>query len=136
MKDLSTRIRQARRKAELSQAALAEILRINRSAVAQWESPKGSRPTAENLSKLALATHVGFEWLATGRGRMSPRPEAESDPHLVRHEFFAHDDAEERVLAAMRKLEYWQSLALAELAENLARGGRRYLKSGKDAPRS
>ena len=68
MKDQTFRIRQARRNATLSQTALADKVGVNRSAVAQWERPGGSRPTAGNLSKIAIATSIQFEWLATGRG--------------------------------------------------------------------
>lgn len=122
MKDLSTRIRQARRKAHLTQTGVAELLGINRSAVAQWERPGGSKPTATNLSRLALVTHVGFEWLATGRGRMSPKSEGDGASEALRLDYFAHDEVEERVLIGLRKLEYWQTVAIAELVESLVRG--------------
>ena len=124
MRDLTFRIRQARRKAVLSQTALATQVGVNRSAVAQWERPGGSRPTSGNLSKVAIATAVQFEWLATGRGRMR----VGSDVHHPQHEqalmlkFFAHDEVEERVLLGLRKLEFWQTISVAELVESLARG--------------
>lgn len=70
MPHLPLRIRQARRSADLTQDALARHLDVNRSAVAQWERKEGCRPTSENLARIAMATHVSFEWLATGRGRM------------------------------------------------------------------
>ena len=34
----------------------------------------------------------------------------------------AHDETEERILVALRKLEYWQSQAIAEMVEALGRG--------------
>jgi transcriptional regulator with XRE-family HTH domain len=124
VKDLTHRIRQARRVATLSQTALAELLGVNRSAVAQWERLGGSQPTSGNLSKLAVATSVQYEWLATGRGRMSLRvsQDGEEDVEALLLQFYAHDEMEERMLVAMRKLEYWQSMAIAEMVESLARG--------------
>ena len=70
MSVLPLRIRQARRSADLTQDGLARHLDVNRSAVAQWERKEGCRPTSENLARIAMATHVSYEWLATGRGRM------------------------------------------------------------------
>ena len=102
---------------------LADIVGVNRSAVAQWERPCGSRPTTDNLSKLAVATSVQFEWLATGRGRMCVSLENGNDvPQALLLNFYAHGEVEERVLIGMRKLEYWQSVSIAELVESLARG--------------
>ena len=125
MKDLTLRIRQARRKATLSQLGLANKVGVNRSAVAQWERPGGCRPTTENLSKIALATSIQFEWLATGRGRMHTpdggNDEGDQTPALLL-QFYAHDEVEERILIALRRLDYWQSVSIAELVESLARG--------------
>lgn len=124
MRDLTHRIRQARRVATLSQTALADLLGVNRSAVAQWERQGGSQPTSGNLSKLAVATSVQYEWLATGRGRMSLKvsQDGEEDVEALLLQFYAHDEMEERMLVAMRKLDYWQSMAIAEMVESLARG--------------
>ncbi len=51
-------IRVARRKAGLSQAALADRLGINKSAVAQWETGD-TKPTNENMAALKL--EIGFD---------------------------------------------------------------------------
>ncbi|HMB56887.1 MAG TPA: helix-turn-helix transcriptional regulator [Arenimonas sp.] len=123
MKPLTNRIRQARRAADLSQADLAAIVGVQRSAVAQWERIDGSRPTTENLSKIALATSINFEWLATGRGRMKLRLEGDEDdstPALLL-QFFAQDELEERALMALRQLDYREMLAIVEMAEAMAR---------------
>ncbi len=120
MADMAVRIRRARRGAGLSQADLASLLGINRSAVAQWERSGGCKPTAGNLAKLAIATKLNFEWLATGRGRMSAEPAGET--HALRLDVYAHDEMEERVLLALRKLPVWQAVAIAELVETLGRG--------------
>ena len=104
----------------MSQFALAAAVGINRSAVSQWERQGGSTPTSGNLSKIAVATGTQFEWLATGRGPMGPHADdAARSPALRLH---AHDELEDRLLAATRKLERWQSTAVAELAEAMARG--------------
>lgn len=124
MKDQTFRIRQARRNATLSQTALADKVGVNRSAVAQWERPGGSRPTAGNLSKIAIATSIQFEWLATGRGRMLPKRDGEDreeTPALLL-KFYARDEIEERALFALRKLEHRLSIAIVEMAERMSRG--------------
>ena len=123
MSDLAFRIRQARRRAVLSQAQLGAATGVQRSAVAQWERRNGSRPTSLNLSRIAIATGAQFEWLATGRGRMLIDEEegaAESAALMLR--VHAHDEVEERVLLALRRLEYWQTIVIAEMVEALARG--------------
>ena len=76
------------------------------------------------MRKLAVATRVQFEWLATGRGKMSIAVEGQGDDAssaLVLN-YYAHDEVEERMLIALRKLDYWQSVLLAEHAEGLAAG--------------
>ena len=122
MIDLTFRIRHARRNAKLSQAALAEKLGVNRSAVAQWERPGGSCPTSGNLCKIAVTTSIPFEWLATGRGRMTVKSEGDDDAQALLLQFYAHDEVEERILVALRKLEYWQTVAIAEMVESFALG--------------
>lgn len=122
MRDMTTRIRQARRRVAYSQTELAVKVGVNRSAVAQWERPGGSTPTSSNLSKIAVITSVHYEWLATGRGQMcvAARDDAAETPALEL-QFYAHDGIEERVLQGLRKLEYWQTLTIAELVESLGR---------------
>ncbi|MCX7041408.1 MAG: helix-turn-helix transcriptional regulator, partial [Gammaproteobacteria bacterium] len=122
MRDLTTRIRQARRRLAYSQTELAAQIGVNRSAVAQWERPGGSTPTSSNLSKLAVITSVHYEWLATGRGQMCvPARDDAVDVPALELQFYAHDGIEERVLQGLRKLEYWQTLSIAELVESLGR---------------
>ena len=70
------RIRRARRKSGLSQAALADRLKVQRSAVSNWESASEIQPSLQNLVAIAKACGVSFEWLGTGRGRMCPGDEA------------------------------------------------------------
>ena len=67
---LAARIRRARRIAGISQQGLAGTLGVTRSAVSNWESDSGVRPATDRLAVMARALHVGFEWLATGRGEM------------------------------------------------------------------
>lgn len=122
MRDLTTRIRQARRRLSYSQTDLAERVGVNRSAVAQWERPGGSTPTSSNLSKIAVITSVHYEWLATGRGQMCVAPTDDmANAPTLELQFYAHDGIEERVLHGLRKLEHWQTLSIAELVESLGR---------------
>ena len=122
MRDLTTRIRQARRRVAYSQTDLAAKVGVNRSAVAQWERPGGSTPTSSNLSKIAVITSVRYEWLATGRGQMCAAAYDDvAEVPALELQFYAHDGIEERVLQGLRKLEYWQTLTIAELVESLGR---------------
>lgn len=121
MQELSSRIRQARRRAGLSQADLATAVGVNRSAVAQWERHSGCSPTASNQSKIAVITSVLYEWLATGRGQMICKQPTLDETPALELRFYAHDAVEERVLLGLRKLEYWQTVTIAELVESLGR---------------
>jgi len=98
---LSSRIRHARRVAQLTQAALARTLGVAPSAVAQWELPSGTSPTAEHLRETALACSVAFEWLATGRG---PVANAGHEALAVEMSSFATDATEDRLLTAFRRI--------------------------------
>lgn len=64
---LGARIRQARQAAGLSQAELADILGITRSACSQWEADKGTGPRRARLETLAEALGVSYLWLVTGQ---------------------------------------------------------------------
>lgn len=100
MLTMSARLRLARTAAKLSQAALADRLRINRRAVAQWEQSAGTSPNIANLSQVAEATGVCFEWLATGRG--PTRPEGNEFDVAVRLRDYAHNELETHLLELFR----------------------------------
>lgn len=118
---MCVRIRQARRKAGLTQAGLAGKVGVNRSAVAQWERIGGSRPTSENLARIAVSTSVQYEWLATSRGRMTAK-NVDEDVQALHLNVYAHDEIEERMLLALRKLEYRHCIAITEMVESLTSG--------------
>lgn len=65
--NLTTRILCSRKDKKLSQQALADLIGVSRSALAQWETSMSS-PSLDNLRKMAETLEVSFEWLATGRG--------------------------------------------------------------------
>lgn len=131
MQDLSSptaaaqRIRIARRAAGLSQAQLALELGVQRSAVSHWEAQRG-KPSVNHLRKLALATGVQFEWLATGRGSMTPSGDA-LDSIAAVDALLVDDPQERRLLSAFRDAPAQARVPLLELAEQLAqqRTGRR-----------
>ncbi|MBF0255133.1 MAG: helix-turn-helix domain-containing protein [Gammaproteobacteria bacterium] len=54
----------------LSQSQLAASLGVSRGACGQWEQGV-SLPSVAHMAELARITEVSFEWLATGRGRIS-----------------------------------------------------------------
>jgi transcriptional regulator with XRE-family HTH domain len=114
---LSDRIRQVRRSASLSQADLARQIGVARSAVAQWEGRNGSRPTTQNMAKIALVTSVNFEWLATGRGGRWQDFEAAPASNLDR---FAQDELEERLLVGFRRIGDRERRPLVEFIEKVA----------------
>ena len=65
--NLTIRIIKVRREKKLSQQALADLVGVSRSALAQWETEL-SRPGLDSLRKMSEVLGVSFEWLATGRG--------------------------------------------------------------------
>ena len=98
---LADRIRHARHLVGISRAALANEVGVVPSAVAQWEGSQRTSPTVEHLTRVAQATNVAFEWLATGRG---PTTITEATTPAVYMQSFALDLFEERLLVAFRKL--------------------------------
>lgn len=110
------RIRLARRKAGHSQQALAQLLGVKRSAVANWEGVNGASPCGANLERLAEVLKVAYEWLATGRGEMRLPPHyheaAVLDVELI------ESPVERRLLEAWRALPLKPRVLFLELAES------------------
>jgi transcriptional regulator with XRE-family HTH domain len=107
--NLNARIRETRRIANISRAELARRIGVKPSAAAQWEYDDGTAPTVSNLIKIAVATAVSFEWLATGRG-----PARDNNGHhetpAIQQEAFAHTLFEEQLLILAREMPVaWQS---------------------------
>lgn len=116
----AARIKQARKDAGLSQTALAVRLGVDRSAVAQWERNTAAGPTVEHLRKIALATGVSFEWLATGRGARVIGGEGDEPPGIVM-DYVAQSESEERLLVAFRSLSAMEQLPVIDMLEARAR---------------
>lgn len=114
------RIRLARRHAGLSQAALARAVGVQRSAVSHWEAPNGRSPNAAHLREAAMVTGVQFEWLATGRGRMTLSPDVAMDSVLAADAMLIDDPLELRLLLAFRQASALSRAPLVEIAEQLA----------------
>ena len=115
---MQERIRRARRKAGLSQAALADLVKVRRSAVSNWESAKDVLPSMQNLVAIAHACRVSIEWLGTGRGGMTSDPEALADIPTADAELVdAHEERE--LLAAFRNLPRRSQQLVMELTEAL-----------------
>ena len=117
---LALRIRQSRKDARLSQAALARMIGVDRSAVAQWERNNAVGPTVGHLAQIALGTGVAFEWLATGRGPREPGGSIEPPPALVT-EHVAQSETEERLLLAFRTIPPPHQVPVLEQVEALSR---------------
>ncbi|GAB3341518.1 helix-turn-helix transcriptional regulator [Marilutibacter aestuarii] len=114
------RIRLARRHAGLSQAALAQAVGVQRSAVSHWEATLGKSPSAGHLRELALVTQVQFEWLATGRGRMTLSEDVAMDSVAAVDALLVDDPLELRLLAAFRESPTLARAPLVEVVEQLA----------------
>ena len=117
MLSMACRIRKLRTSAKMSQAGLALLVGVKRSAVAQWESETGTHPSVEHLSKLAVVTGATFEWLATGRGT-DTNEQRDADVQAVALDF-AQDDLESRVLKLVRRMPAKKQLVACKLLEAL-----------------
>lgn len=123
---LAQRIRLARRKAKLSQEALAKLLGLQRSAVSNWESANPAQPAIANLIAVAKAANVSLDWLATGKGSMHTGHDPYQDVLAIDVEFT--DTPHERdLLRAFRAMSHRSQIVFMELAEELVstRGARR-----------
>lgn len=120
MFQLALRIKESRKAAKISQAALAAQLGLDRSAVAQWERDNAVGPTVANLRRIALATGVSFEWLVTGRGARFVGGEGHDPPAIVM-DYIAQSEIEERLLMAFRSVPALEQVPLLDLVEKAAR---------------
>ena len=111
---LPSRIKHARRLAQVSQAALAKAIAVGPSAVAQWEMPNGTAPTVQHLIHIASFSNVSFEWLATGRGSVAM--DSQETPAIVT-DSFAVDEIEDRLLAAFRRVPHRKRLTFVRWME-------------------
>lgn len=114
------RIRLARRHAGLSQLGLATAVGVQRSAVSHWEAVQGKSPTVSNLRRVAGATGVQFEWLATGRGRMAMSADDTMNDVAAADVAIVEDAFELRLLEAFRHLPTRSKAPLVELMEQMA----------------
>jgi len=103
---LADRIRIARRRAKLSQSALAKLAGVTPSAVAQWENPHGTRPGLHHLMCVATAAEVTLDWLITGHQSQPAKKSRviEQESAAVVLDVFAQNPLEEALLAGVRVL--------------------------------
>jgi len=121
---MQERIRRARRMAELSQAELARRIKVQRSAVSNWESASEILPSMQNLIGIAKVCKVSLEWLGTGRGGMSKDPEVLADIAAADAELVdAHEERD--LLAAFRNLPRRSQHLVIELVQAMQTGKRR-----------
>jgi len=118
---LTQRIRLSRRHGALSQAALADLVGVHRSAVSHWESIKPKKPNMGHLLAIAVACGVQFEWLATGRGTMLLSEQVQQDTVAAANMLFVEDEQEVELLRAYRETSPQSRMVLVELAQQLAR---------------
>jgi len=119
---MTDRIRHARQHGGMSQAALADLVGVHRSAVSHWEAAHPKRPNIGHLLSVAAATRVRFEWLATGHGPMELDDDDDIDLPLL----FAEpgvDPCERELLRAFRAASRQSRAVMLELAQQLATPG-------------
>ena len=121
---MAERIRRARRKSGLSQAALAEQLHVRRSAVSNWESVNDIQPSLQNLVALASVCGVSFEWLGAGRGSMTPDETLLSDIPTADAELVEAQE-ERELLSMFRSLPHRSQRLVFDLVETLQASRRR-----------
>lgn len=123
---LSGRIRLARRRAGLSQIALAQRCNVSRSAVGNWESAAEVHPSLASLAAIAKATQASFEWLATGRGSAALDHDPRDDTPAA-DAILVDDPHERRLIAIWRGLPARMQAPMLEIAAELSyrRTGRR-----------
>ncbi|HYG08273.1 MAG TPA: helix-turn-helix domain-containing protein [Stenotrophomonas sp.] len=111
---IGIRIRTARRRAGLTQAQLAEVLNVGRSAVGNWEGAAGVQPSSARLRDIAITVSVSYEWLATGRGDPGSHQfeRAAVDAELV------DDPVERRLLKAFRCCKVTARLIVLQMIES------------------
>jgi len=98
-------------------------VKVQRSAVSNWESANDVVPSMQNLVAIAMACEVSIEWLGTGRGGMSADPDALADIPTADAELVdAHEERE--LLAAYRNLPRRSQALVLELAHALHTGRR------------
>ena len=122
---LADRIRAARRIANLSQSGLAKQTGVTAGAVAQWESPTGTRPRVGRIEQLASATGVSCSWLLTGLGDARRKKTLEETVPAAELSAFAHDIQEEELLLRYRVLSADAKASLDELLRVMAHKCRR-----------
>jgi len=115
----------ARRHAGLSQAELAELVGVHRSAVSHWERHGAHNPSIPNIRSVAKVTGVHFEWLATGRGPMSVSDDVLLDSVAAAEGLFVDDGLEVRLIHAIRRAPAAARIALVELSEHLSASRRK-----------
>jgi transcriptional regulator with XRE-family HTH domain len=118
---LGERIRIARRRAGLSQAALAQKSHVTASAVAQWEHPSGTRPDLDRLQTIATATNVPLAWLVSGLAlAAAPAQVFEIETPAIAIDVYAETLVEETLLKNFRLMSQQAREHFAALAQEFS----------------
>lgn len=110
------RIRIARQRAGFTQMELAARLGVSRAAVTNWEAADRGQPATERLQRIALITDVSFEWLATGRGRISSEHAPDDVP--AANAEWVDDELELRLLRGFRATPLREHMRIVNLVES------------------
>jgi transcriptional regulator with XRE-family HTH domain len=106
---------------------MARLNGVTASAVAQWEHPRGTRPSIERLQGIATATRVSVAWLLSG-GAMRPDKRAqytEGEQAAVDIGVFAESLLEETLIKHFRLMRPKAQEHFAALATEMITSRRR-----------
>lgn len=124
MESLGLRIRVARRRERLSQAGLADLVGVGRSAVANWECGK-AKPSTQHLQHLSAGLQVSLDWLAAGTGAETSVGTA---PAMTASTLSAQ---ERQLLQAYRQAPKYQQRHILRVAAALSTATARWPTSGR-----
>lgn len=118
---MHTRIRYARERIGLSRADVAKAVAVSPTSCISWELPpdnrNATRPNVDNLTTLAVALQVRFEWLATGHGAPDLDTTADPPDYGPRRERMPDDQRE--LLSAFAALPVRKRRSLLQLLDGL-----------------
>jgi transcriptional regulator with XRE-family HTH domain len=118
---IGTRLKQARKAAQLTQIELAAKSGLKQSTISDLEKGKSSGSTS--VAALAQALGVSALWLETGRGEASaPGPTLVRSKKREARMILAYDDEEELLDLYRRSSERWREEIRSVAAEGGAAG--------------
>ena len=117
MSSIASRIIKARKLRGLSQARVAERMKVSRGACGHWERGKAA-PSTKHLAKLAQILQVRVEWLATGKGGIEAQYEI-ADSSTPSYSTWVKDDETNEVAQRFYRLSKRKRQIILDLLREL-----------------